>query len=322
MTCISIQTLKGPHGPFFFCSHSFSPPLRFFRFKWIPVQIFLKWMRSILYSKVEIHFSFWEIVPLKRQVPQEQISTDLSLQQEPNPVPYLEAYRKLSGSVTHDINNLLSSILGYSELLRMEISDANLRSSVDEIRTAGKRIASLTQLLSAFTDKYIYRPELLDLNEEISALKKYCTDILGKTIEMSTGADPGIWPVRADRAKIKQALIILALEIKNLLPRGGTLHISTQNLPNARLPLNLSPHAPLNYVAVTALSSGSIAVERVPHSLIAPRASSDNASEVDAGAFPTLPYLVGLANGYCFLNGCSAQELSLSIYLPAVDPDV
>ncbi len=95
-------------------------------------------------------------------------------------MPYLEAYRKLSGSVTHDINNLLSSILGYSELLRMDISDANLRSSVDEIRTAGKRIASLTQLLSAFTDKYIYRPELLDLNEEISALKKYCADILGK----------------------------------------------------------------------------------------------------------------------------------------------
>lgn len=259
---------------------------------------------------------------MTRMVPPERLSPDRVSQQQLKPARHMEAYRKLSGAVTHDINNLLSGILGYSELLLLETSDTTLQSSVDEIRIAGKRIASLTQLLSAFTDKYIYRPELLDLNEEIHALQRYMPDILGKTIEFSTSPSSGTWPVRADRAKLKQALITLAIEIRNLLPQGGRLHIAAQNLPHALLPPMVSPHVPSNYVVVTALISGRIAVDRVPDSLIAPATSADNNTEIDPGAIPSVSYLIGLANGYSVLNGYSRQELSLSLYLPAAGSDL
>ncbi len=230
---------------------------------------------------------------------------------------YLEAFRTLTGTVAHDINNLLSGISGYSDLLLLDLSDEHLRSPVEEIKTAGKRIAALSQLLSAFTDKHAHHPEQLDLNEEMLSLKKILAGILGEKTEFLMSLTPGLWPVQADRAKTKQALITVAMEMGNLMPEGGILRISTQNRPTEPDSLVRDPLSPAGYVVVTAESTGCIAVEDVLDSLLAPSLSAGIDAGKPAAGLPNIAELARLANGYSILNRYSAQELSLSICLPA-----
>jgi two-component system cell cycle sensor histidine kinase/response regulator CckA len=142
-----------------------------------------------------------------------------------------EAIGKLSPEVAHDINNLLSGILGYSQILLMDPANEYLRPQVEEIEKAGKRIASLAKILQVFRHKSTYRAEVLNVNHVIQELGKYFPLILGPRIEFCFIKDPALWPVNADLAYIRQALIVLAVDMLDVLPQGGSVTLETRNLP-------------------------------------------------------------------------------------------
>ena len=68
----------------------------------------------------------------------------------------MEAVGRLSGGIAHDFNNLLGVIIGYSEILQEKLQSTNpLRGSVDEILAAGRRAATLTRQLLAFSRQQV-----------------------------------------------------------------------------------------------------------------------------------------------------------------------
>ncbi|MEE8590755.1 MAG: histidine kinase dimerization/phospho-acceptor domain-containing protein [Spirochaetia bacterium] len=78
----------------------------------------------------------------------------------------MEAIGRLAGGIAQDFNNLLTSILGYSEMLLSEgTATKEALESVREISKSAQRAASLTQQLLAYSRKQVLRPEELDINE-------------------------------------------------------------------------------------------------------------------------------------------------------------
>ena len=77
----------------------------------------------------------------------------------------MEAIGRLAGGIAHDFNNLLTAIVGYSQLLldRLEVGNP-MQEQLEEIKKAGRRAASLTRQLLAFSRKELLQPEVLDLN--------------------------------------------------------------------------------------------------------------------------------------------------------------
>src|ERR1041384_2314983 len=85
----------------------------------------------------------------------------------------LEAVGRLAGGISHDFNNLLTVILGYSDIMKRSLPDGDpLRRNVDEITKASERAASLTRQLLAFSRKQVMQPKVFDLNTVVNDLEK------------------------------------------------------------------------------------------------------------------------------------------------------
>ena len=143
----------------------------------------------------------------------------------------MEAVGRLAGGVAGDFNNMLTVIAGYAELLRDEVPAASAtRKFVDEIVYAGKRAASLTQRLLAFSRGGGAQPLVLDLNLTLSNMEPMLRRLLGQNIELLLLTAPGLGRIKADPSQIEQVIVNLAANARDAMPNGGKLVVETANV--------------------------------------------------------------------------------------------
>ena len=143
----------------------------------------------------------------------------------------VQAIGQLAGGVAHDFNNILTAIIGHTELMlqRLPATDPS-HSNADEIQRAAHRAAGLTRQLLAFSRKQVLQPKVIDLNTVIAEMNKMLQRLLGENIKLVTKADAQLGRVKADRSQMEQVLLNLAVNARDAMPKGGTLTIQTENV--------------------------------------------------------------------------------------------
>jgi PAS domain S-box-containing protein len=142
----------------------------------------------------------------------------------------VEAFSQLTGGVAHDFNNMLSVVIGYTQILLEDAgSDGENSAFLAEIEKAALRASSLTNQLLAFTKPATVRRGTVQPNDILNDVAKMLRRLLGEQIALELDPGENIWAVQADRAQIEQALINLAAAARESMPSGGTLVISTSN---------------------------------------------------------------------------------------------
>ncbi len=147
----------------------------------------------------------------------------------------MEAIGQLTGGVAHDFNNLLQVILGNLERLGRRrtggspAADTEHRLIEAASRAAG-RAATLTQRLLAFSRRQPLAPKSLDLNRLMAGVLDLLGRTLGETIHVETVLAGGLWRVFADENQLENALLNLAVNARDAMPRGGRLTVATQNV--------------------------------------------------------------------------------------------
>src|ERR1035441_5393598 len=117
------------------------------------------------------------------------------------------------------------------ELLREEVpAESPSRKFVDEIVYAGKRAASLTERLLAFSQGGGTQPLVLDLNLTLSNMEPMLRRLLGQNIELLMLTAPGLGRIKADPAQIEQVIVNLAANARDAMPNGGKLVVETANV--------------------------------------------------------------------------------------------
>lgn len=142
----------------------------------------------------------------------------------------MDAIGRLAGGVAHDFNNLLTVILGQVDLLLVGLAREDpIRESLEEIRQAAKRAASLTGQLLAFSRRQVLEPRILDLNQVVSDMERMLSRLLGEDVDILTVRDPGLWRVKLDPTQMEQVIMNLAVNSREAMPNGGRLRIETSN---------------------------------------------------------------------------------------------
>jgi PAS domain S-box-containing protein len=143
----------------------------------------------------------------------------------------MEVIGQLAGGVAHDFNNILSVIMGCSELIILRIDpDSPLRKHVEEIQHASERAAGLTRQLLVFSRKQTVQPVVLDLNDVVKDLDKMLRRLIGENIEMTIAPGKQIGRVKADSGYIGQVLMNLVINARDAMPNGGKLTIDITNV--------------------------------------------------------------------------------------------
>ncbi len=140
----------------------------------------------------------------------------------------MEAIGKLTGGVAHDFNNLLAVVLGSLSLAQRRIKEgADISGLIENAIQAAERGASLTQRMLAFARKQELAFEAVDLSELVRGMADLLQRTIGPGVTIETRF-PLILPrVRADARQLELAMMNLAVNARDAMPRGGTITISS-----------------------------------------------------------------------------------------------
>lgn len=143
----------------------------------------------------------------------------------------METVGRLAGGVAHDYNNMLSVIMGFTELaLGKLVSDSPLADDLQQVLGAARRAADITRQLLAFARKQTIAPRVLDLNDTIDGMVKMLRRLIGEDIGFSWQAGRGVWPVNIDPSQLDQLLANICVNARDAIADVGKITIETNNV--------------------------------------------------------------------------------------------
>ncbi|MBA3027606.1 MAG: PAS domain S-box protein [Desulfobacteraceae bacterium] len=154
-----------------------------------------------------------------------------SLENQLRQAQKMESVGRLAGGVAHDFNNMLSVILGHTEMAMGLMGKENpVFVNLTEILKACRRSADLTQQLLAFARKQTIAPKVMDLNTWVSGTLKMLQRLIGEDKELVWIPGHGLWPVKMDPAQMDQILANLAVNAHDAISGVGRVIVETRNI--------------------------------------------------------------------------------------------
>ena len=147
-------------------------------------------------------------------------------------VAQVEAVGRLAGGVAHDFNNLLTVILGYTTLLTQSLPEHSPeRQDAMEVRTAAERGAGITRQLLQLARADAGAPADVELGAALRDIVGFCRRLVGEEISVELSApEAPVW-VHLDPHGLFHALLNLAANARDAMPRGGRLAVSVEVAP-------------------------------------------------------------------------------------------
>jgi|GEM_PF-2283080 len=140
----------------------------------------------------------------------------------------MEAIGRLAGGVAHDFNNLLSIILGYTELMKDEVSEDHPHyKGLREIFDASVRARAVTRQLLAFGRQQVLEIGVFDVNSVILGFEKLLRRMISEDVELDLNLLNQPAMIKADSSQLEQVLMNLVVNARDAMPNGGKISIET-----------------------------------------------------------------------------------------------
>jgi PAS domain S-box-containing protein len=140
----------------------------------------------------------------------------------------MDSIGRLAGGVAHDLNNLLSPILGYSEMLALDCEESDPRSEpLEEIQKAGLRARDLVRQLLTFSRKQPLKFQRVNLNRLLQNFEKLLRRAIREDVDIRMRPARSLPDIRGDVGQLEQVVMNLAVNAQDAMPEGGRLTIET-----------------------------------------------------------------------------------------------
>ncbi|CAH2603148.1 Histidine kinase [Rhodovastum atsumiense] len=141
----------------------------------------------------------------------------------------MQALGQLAGGIALDFNNVLQAVEGATTLIdRQPANEASVRRLATLANDAAKRGAAITNRLLALGQRSDLRAERLDVTTMLGEVRETLTHSLGSGITVRIEVRPDLPPLLADREQLETALINLATNARDAMPKGGSLTLAAE----------------------------------------------------------------------------------------------
>ena len=230
----------------------------------------------------------------------------------------MESIGQLAGGVAHDFNNMLSIIIGFTEVAIDTVGPAHpVISNLEEIRKAAYRSSDLTRQLLAFARGQTIAPEVLDLNETIEGMVKMLRCLIGEDIDLIWLPGKSLWQIEIDPSQIDQILANLCVNARDAISGVGKITIETGNdIFNGDYCASHPGFASGEYVMLTVSDNGSGMDKETLDRIFEPFFTTKELGNGTGLGLATVYGIVKQNNG--FIKVCSepGQGTTFTIYLP------
>ncbi len=230
----------------------------------------------------------------------------------------MEAIGTLASGIAHDFNNILSSILGYAELLKDSLSEGSeLFRYADIIDKSAQRGADLAKKILTVTRKEKAEFRSVNLNDIILETAEILKNSIPKEITLELKLKDGLPNVKADYAQMSQVIMNLAINARDAMPKGGRLLIATDIVGSENGAANgMKAQKGANFVKLTVEDTGTGISKELQSKIFDPFFTTKEPGKGTGLGLYIVYSIITNHGGYINLYSEPGKGTRFNIYLP------
>ena len=228
----------------------------------------------------------------------------------------MEAVGQLTGGIAHDFNNLLQAITGNLEIMQHRLAAGRgdgLQRSADAAMVAARRAATLTQRLLSFARRQPLDPKPVDANQLLAAMADMLGSTLGRETAFGMELAEAPWLTLCDPNQLDSAVLNLAINARDAMPRGGRFTLATANATvgdaNGDVP-------PGDYMVLSATDTGTGMSADVAARAFEPFFTTKPTGQGTGLGLSMLYGFVSQSSGHVRIRSMPGQGTTVALYLP------
>ncbi|HET8622461.1 MAG TPA: PAS domain S-box protein, partial [Gemmatimonadales bacterium] len=235
----------------------------------------------------------------------------------------MEAIGRVAGGVAHEVNNMMTVILGFCTFLSRSIPDNDSRQEdVTQIARAADRAADVSRQLLAYSRRQLLQPQVLQLNAVLLDMESVLRRLMGEDREFVLRPTPQLGWVRTDRAQFEQVIINLALNARDAMPQGGRLSVETATVVLSGDDAHRHPGTvvrPGPYVLVSVSDTGRGMDAATESQIFEPFFTTKPVGHGTGLGLSTAYGIIKQSDGYIWVYSEPGHGTTFRIYLPLVE---
>ncbi len=233
----------------------------------------------------------------------------------------LESVGTLAGGIAHDFNNILTAIIGYGNLLQMEMKEgSSSRDFIQKILKSAERAANLTHGLLAFSRKQVSNPSPLYLNEIIKGVESLLVRVMREDIKLKIALTDKECVVMADVGQMEQVLMNLATNARDAMPEGGFLGINTDIAEIDNEYIKTHGYGKVGRYALVAISDTGVGMdEQTKERIFEPFFTTKSVGKGTGLGLAIVYGIIKQHNGYINVYSELGKGTTFKIYLPVIE---
>ena len=246
------------------------------------------------------------------------VTREATLEAQLRTTQKMRAVGRLAGGVAHQLNNLLTAILGHSEAIAAQLpGDHPASDAAERIRRSSDRAAELIRQLMAFSRQRVVEPRVLDLNTVVTNAVKLLRPLVGEQIQIETRVSREQALTRADPGQLQEILTTLSLNAHDAMPHGGTLTIETTTVELREVQTSvLESVQPGRYVTLAVSDTGCGMDSETQSRLFEPFFTTKPVGQSTGLGLATVYGIVHQHGGRIVVHSVPGRGSTFRIYLP------
>lgn len=249
------------------------------------------------------------------------ITAEVHMENQMRQMQKMEAVGRLAGGIAHDLNNVLTPIIGYSDLVLMRMKpNESFYKELIEIQKSAEKAKELILQLLAFSRKQALQLGVIDLRYIVHDMEKMLKRIIRENIQIEISLPNELHKIEADVTQLQQILLNLGVNAQDAMPSGGKLMIECQNVEiDNNYTLLLDESKPGQYVMLSFSDTGTgMDSETISH-IFEPFFTTKDIGKGTGLGLATVYGIVKQHGGFITVRSEEGMGSTFRVYLPAIE---